>query len=98
MLSKAATVKARVEKAQSVDLNWESACSEGLLRAISAHADAVGAPKHYIYFSLLTVTASFIGKIKINEEWTEPAIIWSVVAARGEKKTAALKRYWQQLR
>ena len=74
MLSKAATVKARVEKAQSVDLNWESACSEGLLRAISAHADAVGAPKHYIYFPLLTVTASFIGvngKIKINEEWTE---------------------------
>lgn len=31
-------------------------------------------------------------KIKINEEWSEPSIIWNVVAARkGEKKTAALK-------
>ena len=32
------------------------------------------------------------GRIKINAEWIEPAIIWNVVAARkGEKKIAALK-------
>ena len=31
--------------------------------------------------------------IKINQEWSEPAILWFVIAARkGEKKTAALKR------
>ena len=29
----------------------------------------------------------------INQEWSEPAILWTVVAARkGEKKTAAIKR------
>ena len=29
----------------------------------------------------------------VNPEWSEPAILWTVVAARkGEKKTAALKR------
>lgn len=29
----------------------------------------------------------------INEEWSEPAIIWNVVASRkGEIKTAAMKR------
>ena len=29
----------------------------------------------------------------INQEWSEPAILWTVVAARkGEKKTAAVKR------
>ncbi len=49
-----------------------------------------------IYFLLLTVTASFMGvnaRVYINEEWTEPSVLWNVVAARkGEKKTAALKR------
>ena len=29
----------------------------------------------------------------VNPKWSEPAILWSVVAARkSEKKTAALKR------
>ena len=49
-----------------------------------------------MFFPLLTVAASFMGvnsTLRINEEWSEPAIIWTVVAARkGEKKTAALKR------
>ncbi len=32
-------------------------------------------------------------KVRINEEWKEPAIVWNVIAARkGEKKTAAMKR------
>lgn len=78
MLSKnASIVKSRITKAQGIKLNWEEACSEQLLKTISAHADAVGAPKHYIYFPLLTVAASFMGvnaQIKINVEWSEPAI------------------------
>ena len=91
----AVQVKKRISDAQNVELKWEEACSDKLLSTISAHADAVGSPKH-IYFPLLTVTASFMGingKIKINEEWEEPAILWNIVAARkGEKKTAALSR------
>ena len=90
------TIKRRVLNAQSVLLGWEEACSEEVLRAVSAHADAVGSPKHYIYFPMLTVAASMMGvnaEVKINDEWSEPSILWSVVAARkGEKKTAAMKR------
>ncbi len=88
--------KKRVAKAQSISLKWEEACKEELLRAVTAHADAVGSPRHYIYFPMLTVAASMMGvnaRVKINAEWSEPAILWNVVAARkGEKKTAAMKR------
>ena len=32
-------------------------------------------------------------RVEINKEWSEPSIIWNVIAARkGEKKTAAMKR------
>ena len=83
-------------KAQSIAFKWDEACSEELLKTIEAHADAIGSPYHYIFFPLLTVCASFMGvnaRININEEWSEPAILWNVVAARkGEKKTAAMKR------
>ena len=89
-------VKARISNAQKLKLPWSRACSPTLLKTVQAHADAVGAPKEYVFFPLLTVTASFMGvngNMCINPEWTEPAILWNVVAARkGEKKTAAMKR------
>ena len=88
-------VKARINSAQRLSLDWNRSCSSSLIRTIEGHADAVGAPKEYI-FPLLTVVASFMGvnaRMCVNSEWSEPAILWSVVAARkGEKKTAALKR------
>jgi hypothetical protein len=89
-------LKARISKAQGITLKWDEVCSPTLLKAVGAHADAVGAPKEYVFFPLLTVSASFMGvnaRISINDEWSEPAILWNVVAARkGEKKTAAMKR------
>ena len=80
-------MKARIGKAQGVRLNWSNSCSAELL---TAHAEAVGAPKEYIFFPLLTVCASFNGvnaRMSINDEWSEPPIVWNVVAARkgGEK-------------
>ena len=30
--------------------------------------------------------------IKVNDEWSEPAVLWTVVAAQKGKKTAAPKR------
>jgi hypothetical protein len=90
------TTKKRVSIAQSIKLDWEEACKGEVLRAVSAHADAVGSPKHYIFFPMLTVAASMMGvnaEVRINDEWSEPSILWNVVAARkGEKKTAAMKR------
>ena len=89
-------VKARINSAQGLTLNWSSCCNARLIRTIEGHADAVGAPKEYIFFPLMTVVASFMGvnaRMQVNPEWSEPAIIWTVVAARkGEKKTAAMKR------
>ena len=91
-----ADLKARISRAQGVKLKWSSCCNNELLKTITAHAEAVGAPKEYIFFPLLTVSASFMGvnaRMSINEEWSEPAIVWNVVAARkGEKKIAAMKR------
>ena len=88
--------KERIHSAQEVKLNFNTCCSTTLLRTVESHADAIGAPKEYIFFPLLTIIASFMGvnaKMNVNQEWSEPAILWSVVAARkGEKKTAALKR------
>ena len=61
-----------------------------------ANADAVGVPPEFILFPLITATTSFLGTnafIRINSEWKEPSIVWSVLAAKkGEKKTAALRQ------
>ena len=82
-------LKARISKAQGIKLKWDEICSPILLKTVGAHADAVGAPKEYVFFPLLTVSASFMGvnaRININDEWCEPAILWNVVAARKGKK------------
>lgn len=55
------SVKNRISNAHKIVLDWESACSEQVLKLITAHADAIGSPKHYIFFPLLTVIASFMG-------------------------------------
>ena len=88
-------LKARMSKAQGIKLKWNEVCSPILLTTVGAHADAVGAPKEYIIFPLLTVSAAFMGinaRISINDEWREPAILWQLKKAKREKKTAAMKR------
>ena len=62
-------------------LDWDTACSEMLLKTVKAHADAVGAPTEFIFFPVLTVTASFMGinaQMCLNSEWREPAVVWHV--------------------
>ncbi len=62
---------------------------------LESYAGAVGCPPEYIFLPLLTTCASFMGarsSLKINETWSEPPILWTVVVARkGEKKSAAIK-------
>lgn len=82
-------IKQRIASAQSIKLQWDEVCSEELLRVIQAHADAIGAPKQYIFFPLLTVVASFMGvnaTIAINEEWSEPSILWSSLEQERERR------------
>ena len=96
MLRLTPEAKQRISAAQGARFEWGRACSTELYRIVDPHAKAVGSPKEFIFVPLLTVAASFTGVnagIKVNDEWSEPAVLWTVVAARkGEKKTAALKR------
>jgi hypothetical protein len=57
-LSKEATCKNRIKKAQAISIDWTEACSPRLLESVSAHCDAVGAPKHFIYFHGLRALVS----------------------------------------
>ena len=89
-------VKQKIAKAQSIKLPWNEVCNDEVLQVVQAQADAIGAPKEYIFFPMLTVIASFMGvnaSCMVNQEWSEPAILWNVIGAcKGEKKTAAMKR------
>lgn len=64
-------VIARISNAQKLKLPWSHACNPTLLKTVQAYSDAVGAPKEYVFFPLLTVTASFVdvnGNMCINPE------------------------------
>ena len=90
------TITQQLQKAQAARIDLTSVLSPGLHKVITANADAIGAPLEFIFYPLLTATASFMGTnafVNINPEWQEPSILWFIIAARkGEKKTAALKR------
>ena len=61
---------------------------------MNCHADAIGAPVEFIFYPLLTAVASCMGvnsRIRINQTWTEPSILWFIVAAKKGEKTAALR-------
>ena len=89
------TITQQLQKAQAARIDLTSVLSPGLHKVITANADAIGAPLEFIFYPLLTATASFMGTnafVNINPEWQEPSILWFIIAARkGEKKTAALK-------
>ena len=69
--------------------------SEPLVGMCVAFLDAIGCPLEFIIFPLLTIIAGCMGinaHVAINQMWTEPAIVWFIVAAnKGQKKTAALR-------
>ena len=85
--------KAQATRAFSISSEF---FSEHLVKLLNAHSNAIGVPPEFILWPLLTTIASQMGtnaSVKINDEWSEPSILWFVIAARkGEKKTAALKR------
>ena len=85
----------RLRNANSHRLELTRYTSPALYRLIAANADAIGAPEEFIFYPLLTAVASCMGVngyVRINDSWTEPSILWLIVAAKkGEKKTAALR-------
>ena len=83
----------RIAAAQSVAFPWKDVTKK-TLQMVQAYSNSLGCPDEYIFFPLLTITASFIGTngtVKINECWEEPSIVWfNVCARKGQKKTAGL--------
>lgn len=88
--------KKRIEIAQNIEFPENVLREDTINNLLIAHSQAVGCPKEFILFPLLTAVAYCMGiktEIRVNPEWIEPAILWFVVAARkGEKKTAGLNR------
>ena len=86
----------KLRAASAERVSFSDVLSPSLYTIVAANADAIGAPIEFLVYPLLTVTAAFMGvnaSVRINPEWTKPAIIWFVVAAKKrEKKTAALRR------
>ena len=83
----------RITAAQSISFPWRDVANN-TLRLVQAYSNSLGCPDEYIFFPLLTITASFIGTngtLKINECWEEPSIVWfNVCSRKGQKKTAGL--------
>ena len=85
----------KLVKVQSSCLDLADVLTPTVVVFINALADAIGCPVEFIFFPLLTIIASCVGingTININDTWSEPAIMWFIVAAnKGQKKTAALR-------
>ena len=86
----------RMQAAQDIDSDLDQTCGTVTKKTIDAHCRVIGAPHPFIFFPLLTIIAACTGvkaNIRVNDEWNEPLILWTIVAARkGEKKTPACKR------
>lgn len=89
-------IQSRMKAAQDINFELSNMCGPNSSATIDAHSKAIGAPHPFIFYPLLTVIAACMGvkaSVNVNTEWTEPMILWTVVAARkGEKKTPACKR------
>ena len=55
------TITQQLQKAQAARIDLTSVLSPGLHKIITANADAIGAPLEFIFYPLLTATASFMG-------------------------------------
>ena len=81
-------VESRIAAAQSEVLDLNDICSDQICRTIQAHASAIGCPNEFLLYPLLSVAAGCMGvrsSIKVHDGWTEPSILWLVVAARKGK-------------
>ena len=87
--------KAKLQRAQSTCIELSGIISEPLFGLCTSLADAIGCPVEFIFFPLLTIVASCMGinaQVNVNPLWSEPAILWFIIAAnKGQKKTAALR-------
>ncbi len=85
-----------MKAAQDVEFNLVSMCGPNVratvnVRAmVNAYSRAIGAPCGFIFFPLLTVIAACMGvkaAVNVNSVWTGALIVWTIVAARKEKRS-----------
>ena len=100
-MSALSSFQKRLRTANTRRLDLSKHTSPCLHRLLKASADSIGAQEEFVFYPLLTAVASCMGvnaHVNINAAWTEPAIMWFIVAAKkGEKKTAALRLIRQPL-
>jgi hypothetical protein len=80
----------RIAAAHDISYSWKNN-EQKTKKLVQAYANSLGCPDEYIFFSLLTVSASFIGNngsLRINESCYSS---WfNVCARKGQNKNAAL--------
>ncbi|KAK2144512.1 hypothetical protein LSH36_749g00005 [Paralvinella palmiformis] len=82
------------------ELDLASVCDGNMIKLLTSHLQAVGVPKEYIFFPLLSITSSFLGQstVKISDEWSESCSLWTAVVARkGSKRSTILDRFMTAL-
>ena len=92
----------RVNAAQKIVFNIDETTTTSIKDLVNANANAIGSPKEFIFFPLLSVASHFMGphtRVVINENWQEPLILWTVVLAdKGQKKSPALNRLLEPIK
>ena len=88
------TIEKRTTDIQNALFDWTTVCLSEMLTFIDSHAKSTGIPKMFLFFPLLTTTASLIGTstcIAINKKWKEPTLLWFAVALKNSpNKSGAL--------
>ena len=93
-LLQSSSFRRRFEAAKARAMDLSKCTTPAMKELLVNYGSAVGCPPDY-FLPLLTTCASFMGtnsRVQINDSWSEPAILWTLVVARkGEKKSAVLK-------
>jgi len=91
-MSALSSFQMRLRTANTRRLDLSKHTSPCLHRLLKASADSIGA-QEFVFYPVLTAVASCMAvnaHVNINATWTEPAIMWFIVAAKkGEKKNGS---------
>ncbi|XP_033099931.1 uncharacterized protein LOC117103491 [Anneissia japonica] len=89
------TIEKRQHDANCIETEWDKICPSDVSSIFKEWATSIGAPPEFLFFPFLTVASAMMHidtVVQIRPSWSEPPIIWTILAARkGEKKSAALK-------
>ena len=90
-----AIIQKKQREAYEIETRWDDICPPVISATFATWAKSIGAPMEFLYFPFITMASAMMhidSRMDISPSWSEPPIIWNIVAARkGEKKSAALR-------